>query len=170
MSRASSTAIKARATKKARAVAPARQAAKPMPAPRRIVQQFSELELARVAEVDEKRILVQVPSLGPTPRLAHSLTPYADFAADDQVVVAHVAGSESDLVILGRLFNPQAPPRDVRINGRKVALEANTELILRCADATVRIAHDGLVAIRGDRIVTEAQGTNRIRGGSVEIN
>lgn len=168
MSRASRPAVKDRVVK--RSVAPLRRDGKSSPSRRSVVQPFSRIELGRVAEVDEKRILVEVPSLGSAPRKAHSLVAYSDFAVDDQVVVAHVPGGEADIVILGRLFNPVAPPRDVRVNGRKVAIEANTELILRCGEATIRIAHDGLVAVRGDRVVTQARGVNRIRGGSVEIN
>lgn len=139
-------------------------------APRRLVERSSLLELARIVKTDEKGIEVQLLSRGSTAQRAHSLLPYSDLACEDQVVVAHVAGSESGLVVLGRLFNPLAPARDVRVNGRKVAIEANTELVLKCADATIRIARDGMVAVRGDRVVTQARGVNRIRGGSVEIN
>jgi hypothetical protein len=168
MSRSSSIAIKPRSAKQA--AAPVRRSKNVGVAPRRVVEQTSSLELARIVHVDEKGIEVQLPSGGSTPKRAQSLIPYSDLACDDQVVVAHVSGPDAPIVVLGRLFSPLAPPRDVRVNGRKVAIEANTELVLKCADATIRIAHDGLVAVRGDRVVTQARGVNRIRGGSVEIN
>ena len=53
---------------------------------------------------------------------------------------------------------------------RRISIEADTELILKCASATIRIGRDGQVAVRGDRVTTHARGSNRIRGGSVEIN
>jgi hypothetical protein len=125
------------------------------------------LELMRVVSVDKGRIAVALP--GCEPIAAQSVVAYADLAADDQVVVAR-AGNGSDLVILGRIVDPLAPSRDVRVNGRKVSIEADSELILRCASATIRIGSNGLVAVRGDRVTTQARGANRIRGGSVEIN
>jgi hypothetical protein len=158
----------ARAPKEGRTIAPARKAAKPTS--RRVVRQFAQLELARVVDVNGKAITVEAPSTGKAPQRVHTLIAHADLERDDQVVVARLAGAEAELVILGRLFNPLAPVRDVRVNGRRVSIEANTELVLKCASATIRIANDGLVAIRGDRVVNQARGTNRIRGGSVEIN
>jgi hypothetical protein len=158
----------ARATKEGRSVAPARKTAKLTS--RRVLQQFSRLELARVVDVNDQAVMVEAPSSGKTPERARTVVANTDLEREDQVVVARLAGAEPELVILGRLFNPLAPVRDVRVNGRKVSIEANTELVLKCASATIRIAKDGLVAIRGDRVVNQARGTNRIRGGSVEIN
>jgi hypothetical protein len=128
------------------------------------------LEFARVVEVGEAKILVEVARLGAQPQLANSLVGFTEFEAGDQVVVALVGKEGSNLVVLGRLFNPTAPARDVRVNGRRISIEADSELVLKCASATIRIGCDGLVAVRGDRVTTQARASNRIRGGSVEIN
>jgi hypothetical protein len=131
---------------------------------------LSVLESARVVAIDNGTISVEVPRLGATPLPARTIVPHADLAPDDQVIVARLGERGSELVIIGRLVDPLAPPRDVRVNGRKVSIEADSELILKCAAATIRIGRDGLIAVRGDRVTTQARGVNRIRGGSVEIN
>jgi hypothetical protein len=131
---------------------------------------LSGLELGRVIAIDRGTIMVEVRRFGPDPLPAHTIVAHADLEPDDQVIVARLGEGESELVILGRLFDPLAPPRDVRVNGRKISIEADAELVLKCASATIRIGRDGLVAIRGDRVTTQARGANRIRGGSVEIN
>lgn len=175
MSRATTVGVRATGARPSsgeskRTIAPARKTAKRTA--RRIVQPAPSLpvEVGRVIQVDERAVLVEVASRGPQPRTASSVVAHGDLQAGDRVVVVALAGAPAELVILGRLFDAQAPARDVRINGRKVSVEANTELVLKCASATIRIAHDGLVAVRGDRVVTQASGVNRIRGGSVEIN
>ena len=128
------------------------------------------LNLARVVTNEKGKITVEVRGFEQEPQLAHTIVPHSNLEPDDQVVVARLGGPGSELVILGRLINPEAPARDVRINGRRVSFEADAEIILKCASATIRIARDGLVAVRGDRVTTQARGANRIRGGSVEIN
>jgi hypothetical protein len=144
---------------------------RPARAPRSsLAAELSVLDLARVVAIDNGKITVEVPRLGPAPQPARTIIPHADLAPDDQVIVARLGDRGAELVILGRLFDPLAPPRDVRVNGRKVSIEADSELILKCAAATIRIGRDGLIAVRGERVTTQARGVNRIRGGSVEIN
>ena len=128
------------------------------------------LEFGRVVLVDSDKILVEVARIGSKQRLARTLVGALDLEPGDQVLVAVVGNEDPDLVILGRLFNPSVPVRDIRINGRRVSIDAESELVLKCASATIRIGRDGLIAVRGDRVTSQARGTNRIRGGSVEIN
>ena len=55
-------------------------------------------------------------------------------------------------------------------DGRRVTLCANESVTIKCGDASIALKVDGSVVIRGNRIVTQATGVNRIRGGSVELN
>lgn len=127
------------------------------------------VEFGRVVKVTDGRAFVVVNSLGAQPQPARRLVSVSELEPDDDVLIALV-GEARTVVILGRLFDASAPSRDVRVNGRRISVEADSELILKCASATIRIGRDGLVAVRGDRVTTQARGSNRIRGGSVEIN
>lgn len=168
MSRTNTAALRARPPRISKAKRNVTRPAGKGTSPRRSEPRM-QLAFGRVAEVSERSVFVEVLGWAPGARPARSLVAHTDLQPDDKVVVARL-GAELGLVVLGRLFDPLAPPRDVRVNGRKVSIEANSELILKCSSATIKIAHDGLVAIRGDRVVTQANGVNRIRGGSVEIN
>lgn len=58
----------------------------------------------------------------------------------------------------------------VEADGQRMVVVADRELVLRCGKASVSLRHDGRVEIRGENILTQASGPNRIRGGSVELN
>lgn len=58
----------------------------------------------------------------------------------------------------------------VEVNGRVISLTADKELVLRCGEVTLRLTSDGRLFLRGEEVELRARGTNRIRGGTVEIN
>lgn len=64
------------------------------------------------------------------------------------------------------------PPFLVRadVDGRRVELKAQDELVLRCGDASVTLRRNGRVIIRGAHVETYSTGVNRIKGGQVKIN
>ena len=63
-----------------------------------------------------------------------------------------------------------APPAEARLDGRRVVLEGRDEVVLRCGEASITLRRNGRVVIRGAYVETHAKGTNRIKGGSVQIN
>jgi hypothetical protein len=127
------------------------------------------LQLAHIVDVDKEKIVVAVFSPDMQSLVARRLSSVSDLEPGDEVVVAFVDDDRRP-VILGRLFDSAAPRRDVCVNGRHVSIEAESELVLSCAAATITIGRNGLIAVRGDRVTSQARSTNRIRGGSVEIN
>jgi hypothetical protein len=60
--------------------------------------------------------------------------------------------------------------RDAAIDGRRVVLEGEDEIVLRCGAASITLLRSGKVVIRGEHVETHATETNRIKGGSVRIN
>lgn len=59
---------------------------------------------------------------------------------------------------------------DAELAGERVVLRAGRELVLECGEASMTLASNGRVCIRGTKVVSRASGVNAIRGGSVEIN
>jgi hypothetical protein len=55
------------------------------------------------------------------------------------------------------------------VDGR-VELVGQREVVLRCGPASIRLTPDGRVTIRGTRILSRADGPNRVQGASVELN
>lgn len=59
---------------------------------------------------------------------------------------------------------------EVFADGKRVHVEAEEEIVLRCGKASITLRSNGRVIIRGAYVETHASGTNRIKGGSVLIN
>ncbi len=77
-------------------------------------------------------------------------------------------------VVLGLLAplggGASAATLDVRLDGRRVELDARDEIVLRCGEASITLRRNGRIAIRGVDVETRAAGVNRIKGGTVNIN
>jgi hypothetical protein len=81
-------------------------------------------------------------------------------------------------VVVGWLDPPPAAreegtstrPAEARVDGRRVVLEANDEIVLKCGEASITLRRNGRVVIRGVYVETRARGVNRVKGGSVAIN
>jgi len=76
---------------------------------------------------------------------------------------------------LGELLRPAsaAAPRRTRdafVDGRRVVIEADQEVVLKCGKGSITIRADGRIVVKGTRILSRAEGLNRIKGGSVQIN
>lgn len=65
------------------------------------------------------------------------------------------------------------PPRQpivAEVDGRRLVIEAEDELVLRCGKASITLRRNGRVVIEGVQLESRAAGANKIRGGSVQIN
>jgi len=63
-----------------------------------------------------------------------------------------------------------ASPREARVDGQRVVLEARDELELRCGDASIVLRRNGRIVLEGLQVDSRSRGLQRIRGGKVEIN
>jgi hypothetical protein len=79
------------------------------------------------------------------------------------------AGDPSRPLIVGLVQAPGAV-REARVDGKRVVLTGTEEIELRCGEASISLKKDGKLVIRGAYVETRAKGTNRIKGGSVQIN
>ena len=60
--------------------------------------------------------------------------------------------------------------RDVLVDGRRLVLDAQQEIVLRCGKSTIVLQRDGKVLIRGAHLVSRSSGPNKIKGGSINLN
>ena len=95
-------------------------------------------------------------------------------AVDDEVLLWVPPSPDARGVILGRIGPTQAAA--VASSGSNEAtpdtlvLEAKHSLTLRVGEGSITIREDGKILIKGKDLVSHAQRTNRIKGGSVSIN
>jgi len=81
-------------------------------------------------------------------------------------------------VILGLLHSersgseaPEAHERpEAIVDGKRVVLEGEDEIVLKCGKAVLMMRRNGRVVVRGTSIETDSEGVNRVTGGTVEIN
>ena len=62
------------------------------------------------------------------------------------------------------------PVIEADVDGRRVRVTAQDEIVLQCGSASVTLRRNGRVVIRGSYVETHSEGTNRITGGQVRIN
>lgn len=90
----------------------------------------------------------------------------------DDIVLAWIApGQDQHGIIIGRVQGSAAlATRNEERVADELVIEAKKHLTLRVGDGSITIRADGKILIKGKDLVSHAQRTNRIRGGSVAIN
>ena len=95
------------------------------------------------------------------------------------VVVAFEDNDRSRPLILGFIETVEPEPTDERagspavvadVDGKRVRVTAQDEIVLECGSASITLRRNGRVMIRGTYVETRSDGTNRIKGGQVQIN
>ena len=102
-----------------------------------------------------------------------------------EVVLVFDRGDRRKPVVLGVLQEPgEAPaavksrassdslgePRVVEVPGKRLVFTAETEIVLRCGEASITLTRAGKVLIRGAYVLSRSSGENRIKGASIQIN
>ena len=62
------------------------------------------------------------------------------------------------------------PVIEADVDGRRVRVTARDEIVLECGKASITLRRNGRVIVRGTYVETHSEGTNRIKGGQVQIN
>ncbi len=61
-------------------------------------------------------------------------------------------------------------PKKALLDGKRVTLEAQEEIVLKCGKGSIMIRKDGKIVIKGTHLLSRSSGPHRIKGGSVNIN
>jgi len=121
---------------------------------------------------------VDLPTQGLSRVPARATTPINAAMIGRQVVVTFLDGQPDQPVVLGVVRVPgdpsvtdgEAPGLDAIVDGERIVLTGRREIVLRCGKASIALAADGRVVIKGANLLATAAGTHRIRGGVVQIN
>jgi hypothetical protein len=101
-----------------------------------------------------------------------------------QAVLLWESGKTGRAIVLGLVQDPaparvdagrgQGPfgpkPSNFLVDGERLVITADREIVLQCGEASVTLTRAGRVIIRGKDLLSRSSGTNRIKGGSVQIN
>ncbi len=94
-----------------------------------------------------------------------------------EVLITWVDEDREHPVITGVIRTPidakreaLVPRFDAVVDAERIVLTGQREVVLRCGKASIHLAADGSVTIKGAKLLTSATGVHRIRGGAVQIN
>lgn len=94
-----------------------------------------------------------------------------------QVALLFEGGDPGLPLVIGRIYHPGEraeppvkPVTPVTLDGERLVLRAEQEIVLRCGKASITLTRAGKVLIRGAYILSRSSGANRIKGGSVQVN
>ena len=98
-----------------------------------------------------------------------------DAAGPAAAAVGESAGKADDALIGDGLTSSAkegagGPTIEADVDGRRLRITAKDEIVLQCGHASVTLRRNGRVIIRGTYVETHSDGTNRIKGGQVQIN
>lgn len=131
--------------------------------------------VGRVVGMDEQGWLVE-PTAGAAPvpaRTTLELSAEAMRAAAEarrEALIVFDQDAANRPIVIGLLAEPPKRAVDAVVDGRRITLDGQDEVVLRCGAASITLRRNGRVVIRGAYVETRAQGVNRIKGGSVQIN
>ncbi|CAN7683356.1 DUF6484 domain-containing protein [Mesorhizobium sp. LjRoot246] len=103
---------------------------------------------------------------------ARSLAQLSSDMIGSEVALLFQDGDPERPLIVGRIVEPVRPSGSPKVlqDGNRVRITADERLELRCGKATLIMEKDGRIVIRGTYLTSHASATNRIRGGSVNLN
>jgi hypothetical protein len=103
---------------------------------------------------------------------ARSLAPLSSADVGAEVALLFEDGARDRPLIVGRIVEPArvAKAPVVVADGEMLRLTAQEKIELRVGKASIVLQADGQITIRGTDLVSHAARSNRIRGGSVNLN
>ena len=122
------------------------------------------------------------------PVLARSVIPLTPsevsaYIAEGRGVVLAFEGGQTERPLIMGVLQPLASeaspahtlelpdtPLELEVDGKRISLEAQDEISLRCGKASIVLRRNGRVVIRGTYVESRSSGVQRIRGGTVRIN
>lgn len=129
------------------------------------VQRIDGVVVGVLAELRDGQPLVRF-GPGEPPAPARSLAALPASAVGTEVAVMFEAGDPARPLVLGRFLGGP----EVICDGERVRVSAAERIELRCGKASIVLEKDGRITIRGSYVTSHASATNRVRGGSVNLN
>ena len=84
-------------------------------------------------------------------------------------------GDPARPILIGLIWKPKeksvtTTDSKVSIDGERIVLTAQKEIVLQCGEASITLTRAGKVLIRGTYLLSRSSGVNRIKGGVVLVN
>ena len=90
--------------------------------------------------------------------------------SDKPIIVGLVQARDSHVELKSPEERRPSTELEALVDGKKIALQAEDEITLRCGEASITLQRSGRIVVRGAYVETRSKGVNRIKGGTVRIN
>lgn len=110
---------------------------------------------------------------------ARAMVAFVEADVGREVALMFEGADRDKPVVMGLMFQSQAPRKPpvfsrsgarATVDGERLVFSAEREIVLQCGEASITLTRAGKVLIRGAYLSSRSSGTNRIQGGSVQIN
>lgn len=133
--------------------------------------------IARVASVDAAGVVrVAYPGAPSEGAVARVMARVTEADVGREAALLFESGDRDKPIVMGLLFQGAAPAAVSRsgasasVDGERIVLSADKEIVLECGEASITLTRAGKILIKGTYVLSRSSGTNRIQGGSVQIN
>jgi hypothetical protein len=72
--------------------------------------------------------------------------------------------------IMGAPVIESERPQEAVLDGKRIVLNAEEEIVLQCGKASITLTKSGKVLIQGEYLSSHSRGVNKIKGGSIQLN
>jgi len=126
--------------------------------------------IARVVGFVGERVIVQLPDREEAQMVNLSCgVVLRDEDVGGEVALSFVGGDRQRPLLLGRIARPSRAGA-ATVHERELSFEADRQLSFRCGKSTLILRRDGRIELRGEELISEARGVNRVRGGRIDLN
>jgi hypothetical protein len=130
-------------------------------------------------DLDDRLLLTGLPGLRHEIVPARTTISVLRQQVGSDVAVLFENGDVRQPIVVGVLRDSRGalPAADVpqslvsaQVDGQKVVLTAEREIVLRCGAASITLTRAGKVLIKGTYVLSRSSGYNKIKGAAVDIN
>lgn len=91
------------------------------------------------------------------------------------ILLAFEEGNRERPIVIGLMVEPEinksaTVPVDLKLDGERMLLNAEREIVLRCGESSITLTRAGKVLIKGAYVLSRSSGYNKIKGAAVDIN
>jgi hypothetical protein len=143
--------------------------------------------IGRLAGTNQKRdILVEYEDYGPQPaKLIAGIDRKTLMRPENtsrEVLLVFEKGDPRRPIIIGLMEDPleslisfdlepeATQANDFLVDGKRITIEADEEIVLKCGQGSILIRKDGKIVIKGTDLLSRSSGAQRIKGARVNIN
>jgi uncharacterized protein (DUF2345 family) len=76
----------------------------------------------------------------------------------------------TDKIPLERAVEDNTSLTQVKTTEDELLIDADRKLTLRCGKSSITLYPNGKIVLRGEYILSDAEGVNRLAGGRIELN